>query len=173
MEETSAIALGEIQKKEFEMFTKRFLNIVMIALVASMVVLFPAATSTQAARGGPYQNSVYPEINALNASATSGGIAYITFEDSTLLALVDTNSHTVTSTIDLSQYGCNNPERVRFAPGGAYLYILCPKDSIMLVFDTATSLFTTLDSTRKCNRVMLKEYLKRRPKIKAFPWAQV
>jgi hypothetical protein len=40
-------------------------------------------------------------------------------------------------------------------------------------FNPHIELIYHLDSTRKCNRVMLKEYLKRRPKIKAFPWAQV
>jgi hypothetical protein len=42
-----------ISQKETAMFIKRLPNIVMIALPVSLVILFPDATSTRAARGGP------------------------------------------------------------------------------------------------------------------------
>jgi YVTN family beta-propeller protein len=121
------------------MFTKRLVNLVIIALVASMVILFPSATSTQAARGGPNQNNVYPDLNALNAASTSGKIAYVTFGGGSQIALVDTASHSTISTIDINQYGCNYAERVRLSPGGAYLYVFCPNDSLLVVLDTATN----------------------------------
>ena len=43
---------------------------------------------------------------------------------------------------------------------------------IETIFEPSLLFLSNLDSTRKCN-TMLKEYLKRRAEIKAFPWAMV
>ena len=82
---------------------------------------------------------LYIHDNPLSSRITGEGIAYVTLQDSNLVALVDVVTQTVVGTIDTSQYGCDGPWRASMTPDGGFVYFSCLSSSSVLVLEADTN----------------------------------
>lgn len=83
-----------------------------------------------------------PSITAtatLNTQVLGDEIAYVTLEDSSMVAMVDVTTQSIIGAIDTGQYGCYSPWRASMTPDGAFVYFGCYSSGSVLVIDTTTN----------------------------------
>ena len=74
------------------------------------------------------------DTSVLTTTASNGQIAVVTLSDSDLVALVDSELHSVLGTIDVGAAGCDFPWRVAKTPDGNEAYVSCENsDSVVAI----------------------------------------
>jgi YVTN family beta-propeller protein len=120
------------------MFTRKWFTYVTVILVASVLAFAPGAGNSVTASNG--QDKLSAQANPAVSSATDdlGQVAYVTLPDTNQLALVDLTQHVTSNTVDLTQFGCYTPQKVRITPDGNKLYLFCSGSNDLLVIDIET-----------------------------------
>ena len=74
---------------------------------------------------------------SIESITTSGSVAYVTSYDH--LVQVDSLLHIIIDSVDLTQYGCSMAQQVKLTPNLEQLYVYCPQNLEIIVFNTSTS----------------------------------
>lgn len=93
------------------------------------------------------------DTGILNFTAVTEEIAYVPMSLEDRLAWIDTLTHTTLGSMDLAQYGCDFPRRVRPIPDSTELYITCDDSHNIIVLETSTLLLAgTINRPMSCNQ---------------------
>lgn len=93
------------------------------------------------------------EQPAVNFSAFNAGFAYAPLIDDNDIAVIDTTTHQAINIVDVEQYGCITPTRLRLNPDGTELYVFCTSSTNFVILDTATlAHITSIDRPDACTQ---------------------
>ena len=109
------------------------------------IILFALASLWQvpasASQGGEINQSSHDEngaraqANREKSYVTDDQLAYVTLYYTNQLSVIDRTSHTLIDTIDLAQYGCSGPDRIKINPVQNQMYILCQNSSNLIILN--------------------------------------
>lgn len=78
------------------------------------------------------------DTSVLTATASNGQIAAVTLSDNDLVALVDSDLHTLLGVVNVGAAGCDFPWRAAKTPSGSQVYVSCDDSNSVVVIDLAS-----------------------------------
>lgn len=96
----------------------------------------PADTDTVTIQASSVTSPSVTATAMITTTVTSGELAYVPMGNSDGLAFIDAVVHTTIGSIDMSQYGCDYPQRARLTPDGTELYVMCDYSQNIVILET-------------------------------------